>query len=173
MASGPINRQEHVQQLALVAAFTTTFAWFGLIAPASATDLDAPVERKITVKSEILRGYSASAECSRSDSLNYLDIIGCVNRIVSAETQNNTITDPFKFGIYHETYFDLWVSRKVMSAVMKIDPLNNHVFRTFYRYYYEQSETLKRSLGLSPDDVCRIDEAWGATKCQLPLYPPR
>jgi hypothetical protein len=158
-----------MERLTLAVAFAMSFA--GFVNWALAADLNAPVERKITVESEIIRGYSAALDCNKPDSMNWIKVIDCISQVVSVETRQNTVTDPFKFGIYHEAYFNLWILQKATLSVQNLDLLKNRAFRTSYQFFYNQSDTLERTLGLSADDICRVDKAWGA-KCSPPLEPP-
>lgn len=176
-ATGPAPRpRRHAHVLyASAPILLATFAlmYFGFfVSPAAAADLNAPVERQITVKSEILRGYSATDECTAQDSLNWAKITGCVDQSVRDEIRKNTISDPFKFGLYHSIYWQLWVSRNAMLQTMRFDPLKNSGFKSEYRHYYQEAVALEKALGLTTDDICRIDKSYGATKCQQPLQPP-
>jgi hypothetical protein len=76
---------------------------------ASAADLNSPVERHITIKSEIKRGESAGLDCFLlgGPGSSWLDYSRCVSDILSKETQANTITDPFRLGLYGDAYRNL------------------------------------------------------------------
>ncbi len=155
--------------LSLAVVFATTIA--GFVNWATAADLNAPVERKITIETEIIRGYMAALDCNRPDSMNWQKVSACISQVISIETRQNTVTDPFKFGIYHHIYWHLWLLWKVTLSVQNIDLLKNGAFRTNYKFFYHQSDTLEKALGLSADDICRVEKAWGATKCPPPLEP--
>jgi len=159
------SKRRLMERLTVVLGFAISFAAF--VNCASAADLNAPVERKITVKSEIIRGYFGALDCNKPDSMNWLKVVECIGGVVSKETSQNTVSDPFKFGIYHEAYFNLWILKNATLSVERVDLLKNPAFRTSYQFFYNQSETLRKTLGLSFDDICSVDKAWGA-KCSPP-----
>jgi hypothetical protein len=69
-----------------------------------AADLNAPVVPKITIKSEVQRGGGAELDCVLKTHSHWLDFAICIDGVVSAETQRNTITDPFRLGLYYRAY---------------------------------------------------------------------
>lgn len=90
--------------------------FFLIVNNVMAVDLDAPVEKKITVKSEIERGHSAVFDCR----LHLLpgSIIGiqdCVFNAIDSNKQKNTDTDAFILGAYFEGWSDAAIYVSVLS----------------------------------------------------------
>ena len=149
-----------------------------LVAPvvfAWAADLNSPVERKITIKSEISRGSWAALDCQlQAIPTSGSGLIDCISRINKEERQKNTITDPFQLGIYEKAYRSLEGDRRVLINFHKPDPRNDKIFAMHEKFYYNQQHRLKESLGISDDDVCRANadaEHEATAKCE-PLVPP-
>ena len=143
---------------------------------ASAADLNAPVEKKITLKSEIFRGSSAAWDCfsSRKDVYDWAGISKCVRDVINTDTLVNRITEPFKLGIFYQTYDLISILRDSVLKVTKKDFAADQAFLFIYRFYYNEAGKIQKSMGLSDDDICRAlaGEAHEATARCIPLAPP-
>ena len=63
------------------------------------TSLDAPVDTKPTVRSEIKRGYSAAFNCFLEATNDYLAFTICVSAVQEENEQKSTLSDPFLLGL--------------------------------------------------------------------------
>jgi len=154
-----------------------------LIIPAAGADLNAPVERRIKIKSEIMRGSWSKIDCLPSTStrrvrdhveLDWVPFDTCISKIMSEEIRRNTFTDPFKLGLYVESYKTLENIRNVNLSFHGRDLRGEKAFVNAERFYYKAQSDLSNLLGLSSEDVCRAlaDREHEATaKCD-PLAPP-
>ncbi len=70
---------------------------------AYAVDLDAPITKKPTIRSEIQRGGAVTSDCL-SGILTYSETSECISDILEAEEKNNAGTDAFKLGVFFEGY---------------------------------------------------------------------
>jgi hypothetical protein len=142
---------------------------------ASAADINAPVERTITVKSELRRGSDAEFNCMMSTTIYWTQFSDCISRVVSEETRVNRITDPFRLGLYLSAYLSIENTRSAVLKAMKKESRNDKIFVETERFYYHQQKYLKESLGLSNDDICHAlaDEQFQKTAgvC-LSIKPP-
>src|SRR5947207_15975496 len=70
---------------------------------AEAIDLNAPAEKKVTIRSEILRGRDLIDDLPHSvaDAYGYHDAI---NHVLHTEKEKNTDTDAFYLGAYFSAY---------------------------------------------------------------------
>jgi hypothetical protein len=138
---------------------------------ASAADINAQAERKITVKSELRRGSSAEFNCFLSTTIYWIQFSDCISRVIRDETRVNRITNPFLLGLYLSSFLTIENTRNVMNKY----PRNDKLFMETERFYYHQQNHLKESLGLSNEDICHAlaDEQLQKTAdvC-LPIKPP-
>jgi phosphoenolpyruvate carboxylase len=70
---------------------------------ASTASLDAPIDQKPTIRSEIHRGAMRAFDCHLANLRDNLQALFCTNDAISAETQKNTITDAFQLGLHLES----------------------------------------------------------------------
>jgi hypothetical protein len=82
-----------------------------------AIDLNAPVEKKITVMSEMDRAHDAMFDIILNSSA--LDVEGRqkkFEKLILLNRQKNTDTDPFLLACYLEAWLDMEQSRKVLEG---------------------------------------------------------
>lgn len=79
-----------------------------------AVDLDAPTEKKVTIKSEIKRGHDAISLLSSTGG-NLSAYAGKVFDVISYNKQKNTDTDAFYLG----AYLAAWRNMDIMLDVYK------------------------------------------------------
>ena len=118
-----------------------------------AADLNAPVVPKITIKSEIQRGGDAAFHCLIKTHFVWLDFTNCLDEVQSAETQRNTITDPFSLGFYYRAYDLMGTIRKATPEVRE-----SGLFVKREQFYFKTQGQLRKSLQLSGNDVCQALE---------------
>ena len=103
-----------------------------------AVDLNAPAEKKITVKSEIERGKSAISDAELRSSTHATDInskIKLFDNIIDMNKQQNTDTEPFYLG----ASFVAWTS---LDIILGLAAKNNKLFDPKDIQYAEQRATL-------------------------------
>ncbi len=121
---------------------------------ASAGNLDAPVEHKVTNRTEIARGASASRQCF-FDRLEegWLGYETCVDDAEAAEVQQNTVTDPFRLGLYLTSSVQLKIlgdhdpSPRAATSIPKS-----------LEFYRTESAKIEKSLKISPADACQATD---------------
>jgi hypothetical protein len=118
-----------------------------------AADLNAPVVPKITIKSEIHRGGDAAFRCLIKTHTQWPDFSSCLDEVLSEETQRNTITDPFRLGIYYRASYFMGTIGQVRQ-----DLRENGQFVQEEGFYYKTQGELRRSLHLSEIDICHALE---------------
>jgi len=124
------------------------------LAFAAAGSLDAPVEHKITNRSEIARGSNASMQCFL-DRLEegWVGYESCIDDVEAAEVRQNTVTDPFRLGLYLTSSIQLKImgdrdpSPRVAASVAKS-----------LEFYRTESAKIENSLKISPADACQATE---------------
>lgn len=102
-----------------------------------AVDLNAPVEKMITIKSEIERGKSAISDAELSSNTHATDIdskIKLYNNIIDMNKQKNTDTEPFYLGAYCEA----WTSLDIILGLAQ----HSKLFNPTDVQYAEQTATL-------------------------------
>jgi hypothetical protein len=102
-----------------------------------AVDLNAPIEKKITIKSEIERGKSAISDAELSSNTRATDIdskIKLYNKIIDMNKQKNTDTEPFYLG----AYFEAWTSLDIVLGLAQ----HSKLFNPTDVQYAEQTATL-------------------------------
>jgi hypothetical protein len=128
-----------------------------------AADLNAPVVPKVTIKSEIKRGDDAAFRCLMKTHMGWPDFSSCLDEVLSAETQRNTISDPFRLGFYYRAYDSMSNIGKVRGNLRE-----NGQFMQEEGFYYKTQGQLRKSLHLSENDICHALEIPTCT----PLAPP-
>jgi hypothetical protein len=109
-------------------------------------DLDAPVERKVTVKSEVKRGAIAVADVMLKTDTNLDKAFLGIGAMITENEQRNTDTEPFCLGAYSQA----WVSFSNTLKVLKKSPsryksLINSGERCatlYFKAYRKRQETL-------------------------------
>ena len=83
-------------------AAASTFWALTICATANAqnSNLNAPVSRQPTVRTEIDRGQDAGFECGLNNITSFFKFKDCINDDVDTNRQNSTLSDPFEFGLY-------------------------------------------------------------------------
>ena len=108
---------------------------------------------KITIKSEIQRGGDAAFHCLIKTHFVWLDFSSCLDEVLSAETQRNTISDPFSLGFYYKAYV-------LMGTIGKATPevRESGLFVKQEQFYFKTQGQLRKSLHLSENDICHALE---------------
>jgi hypothetical protein len=91
------------------------FSLFLIATRAIAIDLEAPAEKKITVRSEVERGYSAVFDSCSLHSSAIMEIEDCVFKILERNKQKNTDTEAFLLGTYYEAWSDITIALEVIK----------------------------------------------------------
>ena len=81
------------------------------------------------------------------------------------------MTDPFKLGLYYRAYQSMGSIRSATLNVLKRDPRDDEGFAHNERFYYDTQEKLRKSMGLSEDDICHALADNDAATCKA-LAPP-
>lgn len=122
---------------------------------AMALDLDAPAEKKITVKSEIKRGEEACSLLG-CKSYNYIvDEIGdCCNKVIESNKQKNTDTEAFLLG----AYFGGWVNMDtIIDAKADIAKRSGRAYNEemlWPDFYFKEYRKRQQAMGISDDKLC-------------------
>lgn len=134
---------------------------FSLGAVASA-DLDAPAEKKVTVRSEIERGKSAVRAIDlKARSRNPSVFFNKVDDVLAKNQQDNTDTDAFLFGVYGQT----WIYAVLQTELFAKDRefwrgrLTDGQIESFNRItelYYKQFRDKQRQLNISDEDLLKL-----------------
>jgi hypothetical protein len=140
---------EDMRELALLAVAITIAAIPGV----RAGNLDAPVEHKITNRTEIARGASAAAHCfgkavTEADG-SPTAYLSCTADADDAETRANTVTKAFELGLEIGTVID-------KNIFAKNDP--SYAERFSYKVGLTDDRKLiqrmESELGISNDEAC-------------------
>ncbi|MCM0760664.1 hypothetical protein M7775_19115 [Sporomusa sphaeroides DSM 2875] len=128
----------------------------------SYANLDAPAEKKVTVKTEIDRGKSAVHAAERSaGALKPQEFTKDVDFIINKNKQNNTDTDAFYMGVYGQAWIyavircgrfseskDFWKGRMTDGQIKS--------FERNTAWYYEQFRLKQKELGISDADLKKL-----------------
>jgi hypothetical protein len=124
-----------------------------------AVDLNAPAVKKVTIKTEIQRGFSEGSYVAK-DQINTLYIASSIFDTLSINKKKNTDTDPFKLGLFFYGWFK-------MSLIVK-DPGSDNTADDFFSIFRENQNKLKiddktllEVCGLKYDAVKPKMDDWG------------
>ena len=128
--------------------------------PAISADLNAPVEHKMTVGSEMHRGSNIVFACARplykgGPPAPWDDFVDCIHKTASDEIAKNTFTEPFQLGLYSGAYMQLRIMRNVEFKFKHHDLHSDTIFANSEDLYFHETQYLKHKLGLSDDDICK------------------
>lgn len=121
-------------------------------------DLNAPVEKKVTIKSEVDRGRAAMFNIILNS--RGLDVEGKHKKfeeLILLNRQQNTDTDPFLLACNLEAWLDLETARKVLegSTLPGADDARSFS-EQWAKLYYKEFRGLQRKLGI--DDKTMFTE---------------
>jgi hypothetical protein len=153
-----------IKSLAAIAAM-----WC-MAAPALAADLDAPVKKTPTNRTEIQRGKIAEFDCSAATNGHWPAFPMCIARTVTDQTRKGNRTAPFDLGLYLGAYLSLDAIMHAALEVMHVDLRKDPDFVATKRYYYEQIQNIEKALSLTHADACKAAE-YKIEACN-PLKPP-
>lgn len=125
-----------------------------------AADLNAPVEHKMTVGSEMHRGQSITFDCRRplykgGPPAPWAEFVDCIHKATSDEIRKSTFTAPFQLGLYSGAYMQLQIVRRVELQFKHYDLRKDKIFANSEDLYFHETQYLKQKLGLSDDDICK------------------
>jgi hypothetical protein len=63
------------------------------------TNLNAPVSRQPTIKTEIDRGQDAAFNCGLDNLTNFSKFVDCIDAGIAANRQNSSLSEPYEFGL--------------------------------------------------------------------------
>ena len=72
-----------------------------LTGTANAADLDAPLNDRPTLGSEIERGWRAATDCNLKNIANALEYVDCIDGTASKAQQEHSNANPFLLGLYY------------------------------------------------------------------------
>jgi len=134
--------------------------------PSSAVDLDAPVEKKVTVRSEIKRGSSSMFDCALNTphyGLSGGTTIDCLSRVLHDAEYKNTDTEPFKLGAYFQAWIDMDYKAEGGEPRLSKDPKMVEIYReqdklnkSATRRYYKEMEMIQAQLNITDETLCNI-----------------
>lgn len=122
------------------------------------TDLDAPVEKKVTIRSEIKRGADAMFDCFMKKRSPISGTAQCYKEIYSLNQQKNTDTKPFLLGLYFRTWVDLGLSLPTSRNYYKklgneaLYELDEAIANDCFKKYRE----IQYDIGLNDEVLCQI-----------------
>jgi hypothetical protein len=161
------------------------FLGVGLFAQNPVIDLDAPVVKKVIIKTEIERGKSAEFDCTLR--LSHADPIGsskCPFNIIDLNKQKNTDTDPFILGVAYEA----WTHTRIILSV--IENLPDREQRGYSQgigdaiLWFKTFKEKEKSLGIDDETFCKATglkydkleqdvELWERKVAESNIHPPR
>lgn len=112
------------------------------------TGLDAPVNTKPTVRSEIRRGYSAAFNCFLETTSDYSAFTTCVNAVQEDNVQKSTLSDPFLLGL----------SVEALAQANLIKPSESGGWIPIWR---KNTARIMKALKLVAKDICTAIESQG------------
>ena len=118
---------------------------------AHAADLDAPMKKEITVRSEIERGLAAVAALRDPEMPLYYH--RAVTAIIAENQQKNMDTKGFVFGANYAAWHKLWGA---LSAQRFSDPFEARVAATHADICYTIALQMQKELGLAESDVREV-----------------
>jgi hypothetical protein len=114
---------------------------------ANAADLNAPMTKPITLRSEIERGIRAVSGLSPADALNF---DRSVEGIINANQQANTDTKGFLYGVNYAAWHALWLA---LSSDAYPDKLEMDVAVAHAEIYFKVSNKLRAELDLTDHNI--------------------
>lgn len=143
--------RHRVCSLALGLALST----LSLSAPAAGLD-DAAPAKKVTVRSELVRGNSAASDCGRKNAFHWLEFNQCIDELVGHEQLQNTDTDAFLLGAYFFSLVNLRMIRDIKSSLVM--PTDSPAYTSAEANYRTQVTQLKASLKLTDQQVAEATQ---------------
>ena len=108
-------------QLKWQGPITIVLIWLFFWSPVISAELNAPIEQKMTIGSEMHRKSNIIFDCSGSlhkggPPAPWPDFIDCIHRVTSEEIRKNMFTEPFQLGLYSGAYMNLQIIRSVAQG---------------------------------------------------------
>ncbi len=137
-----------------VVCIAVALAWTCAPAFSQTANLDAPVSRQPTVRSEIKRGSTDAFRCAMKydDPDTALKFSGCVEDLVFSNISNSTISDPYLFGLY---------TAAIPSLKLHIKYIDKSRSKTDYELapktlegWRDHAKELSAKTGLTRSDFC-------------------
>lgn len=139
-----------MRKIILIICFVFSFSGISF-----AANLDQPVQKKITLQSEMVRGNTAVLNVVNYRQ-NALEISDSIEKMVNKNVQNNTDTDGFYLGVYYQAWIhadsNYTASEKYISGTYK-EYCNNLTelyylrFRELQAKYELTDEELSKACG--------------------------
>jgi hypothetical protein len=126
-----------------------------LVFTAHGADLDAPIKKEITVRSEIKRGLAAVAVLAPPEQPLYYH--RAVNAIISENEQRNDDTKAFVFGVNYAAWHMLW---DALSHRQYSDQLEANIAAAHANICYTIAQEMQKELGLSELDLRQVCAAY-------------
>jgi hypothetical protein len=124
-----------------------------------AVDLNEPVEKKITIKSEIERGKSAISDAELRSNTRATDIdaqIKLYNNIIDMNKQNNTDTEPFYLGAYFVAWSSLDIIINISDNNKRFDPKEVQYAQQTAAFYFKEFRKIQKKLNIDDNTLLTI-----------------
>ena len=114
-------------------------------------DLDAPMKKEITIRSEIQRGLAAVAALPPPTIPLYYH--RSVTALVYENQQRNEDTPGFVFGVNYATWHILW---NALSSRSYSDPFEDRIAAGHANICYTIAVEMQKKLGLSDEELAKV-----------------
>lgn len=132
---------------------------FSMVHSIYAVDLNAPVEKKITIKSEIERGKSAISDAELRSKTHATDIdaqIKLYNNIIDMNKQNNTDTEPFYLGAYFVAWSSLDIIINLSHNNKQFDPEEVRYAQQTAALYFKEFRKIQKKINIDDNTLLTI-----------------
>ncbi len=119
-----------------------------IVLSARGSDLNAPIKKEITIRSEIKRGLAAVSALAPPERPLYYH--RTVTAIIYDNEQRNEDTQAFVFGANYATWHVLW---SALSRGTFADPFEARVAAAHANICYTIAQEMQKQLGLSDNDL--------------------
>jgi hypothetical protein len=125
--------------------------------PVVAQDLDAPLNTKPTIRTEIERGRDAASACTYGPGTDYVAYTDCIDAITTQASASGTSSDPFKLGVDSNAWEQTDI---VIHLYIENNSYPDQVadMKKFGWFYYSSTNKLEKKLGLNNKKLCQVTQ---------------
>ena len=109
-----------------------------------AAELDAPVQKQVTVRSEIQKGFELVCN-STVNQFNPVDTDAAINNLLKRAHLNNMDTDAFLLGAYYSACYQIELAQDYKGNTKNQLDAGKVAFSFYYKKFREKQETLQIS----------------------------
>jgi len=126
----------------------------------NAANLEAPAEKKVTIKSEIERGRSMVSNIKHDHSKGLFPFIDAVDKVVQLNKEKNTDTQAFCLGVYFLAWQYLNININVAKQYPEFHtPREIQLSEETAKLYFEEFRKIQKELKIDDDTLIAVTKA--------------